>query len=146
MAHAEEVLVATPLSDPLGFAARAASVFLIVGMLLLPFSTVIDPTGAGLLLLLKYSSFLWAFYITIQVMESAQRDFTAVWSWVMDSLLSVIVLVVGISVFIKADLNFDQYRLLIESILWDVVDLVLGLAIPYIIAGSVKNRIEREAH
>lgn len=136
----------TSFMDLLSAASRLATVALIIFMLLIPYSTWVDPTGASLLLVLKYSNFLWAAYITVQVLESVQRDFVDKWGWVTDNVLAIGALLVGSLVYFEVltfvPLNFDQRHLLVEGLVWNSVDLITGMIIPFVIAGSIRNRHE----
>lgn len=145
-AHEEEVHPHPVHSDPIGFLARLFTVSVIVLMVLIPYAKYADPSGTALVAILKYSTFWWALFISVEVLESAQRDFTAVWGWIVDNLFAVAALVIGALVltgpFRFGTLTADEGHLLIEGIVWVAVDLVTGLLIPFVIAGSIKFRRE----
>lgn len=134
------------ISDRLGTVSTLATVGLIALMLLIPYSKGVDPQGVALAMFLKYSNFFWGAYITVQVLESATRDYTKIVSYLLDNLLAGAAFVVGLLVLTGPlawrALDGDQQRFLFEGLQWTLVDIITGLLIPIVIAGSWKERNE----
>lgn len=130
---------------------RWATVWFICFMAGVPFMSAFDPL---VLRLIRDLLFLpMSLYITIQFLETLNREFTDEGGFFADNALAVAAFFTAAITFVLwafrvrfYNLSWDQVLIMLQCMVWAAVDLSFGLLFSFRIAGSGKQREEERAH